>query len=178
MTASETLFIDRSNRSSSLSVFAGAAQTMRARRQSVYIFPEGTRSYARTPTLLPFKKGAFHLAVQAQVPVVPIVVANYAHVLDVGRRVFRAGSVPVSVLPAIDTAGLAAADVDALADRTWRQMADELLRLEVLCGRQPDAPLRAPGRGAAASGRAGADGEPEGHVEGRTGVRKRVGGQG
>lgn len=42
------------------------------------MYPEGTRSHQSDNTLLPFKKGAFHLAVQGQMPLVPIVVSTYA----------------------------------------------------------------------------------------------------
>jgi lysophosphatidate acyltransferase len=73
----------------------GAAEEIKSKRQSVYMFPEGTRSYTKEPTLLPFKKGAFHLAVQAQVPIVPCVVANYSHVLWIKGMVFNSGAVPV-----------------------------------------------------------------------------------
>ena len=69
---------------------------MRSERQSVFIFPEGTRSYAEKPELLPFKKGAFHLAIQAQVPIVPVVAANYSHVLNVKKKIFNGGVVDVS----------------------------------------------------------------------------------
>lgn len=68
---------------------------MRADQQSVFIFPEGTRSYADHATMLPFKKGAFHLAVQAQVPIVPVVVANYSHILSLKRKRFTSGTIPV-----------------------------------------------------------------------------------
>jgi len=93
---SKTVFIDRVNRASARAAFDGAAQTMRSERQSVFIFPEGTRSYAEEPDMLPFKKGAFHLAIQAQVPIVPVVVTNYAHVLNVKRKMFRPGVVDIS----------------------------------------------------------------------------------
>ncbi|KAL8946150.1 MAG: hypothetical protein Q9222_007415, partial [Ikaeria aurantiellina] len=81
MALSGTVFIDRANNASAREAFAGAAKHMLEYRQSVFIFPEGTRSYAREPVLGGFKKGAFHLAVQAQVDVVPVVSACYWGVL-------------------------------------------------------------------------------------------------
>jgi lysophosphatidate acyltransferase len=95
MSLSGTIFIDRKNAKDAREAMKGAADEIRAKRQSVYMFPEGTRSYAKDPTLLPFKKGAFHLAVQAGVPIVPVVVANYSHVLFVKSMRFRSGEIPV-----------------------------------------------------------------------------------
>lgn len=129
MSLSYTVFIDRANRAVARSTFDNAAATMKASRQSVFIFPEGTRSYAEEPTLLPFKKGAFHLAVQAQVPIVPVVCANYDNVLNLKKRRFRPGVVDVTVLPPISTKNCTAADVDALVEKTQKAMLDELVRL-------------------------------------------------
>lgn len=95
MTLSGSIFIDRKNSKDAREAMKGAADEIIARKQSVYMFPEGTRSYAKEPMLLPFKKGAFHLAVQAQVPIVPCVVANYSHVLYVRDLHFGSGSIPV-----------------------------------------------------------------------------------
>lgn len=95
MALSGTVFIDRKNSKDARQAMAGAAREIQTRKQSVYIFPEGTRSYAKDPGLLPFKKGAFHLAVQAGVPIIPIVVANYSHVLYIKGRIFRSGKIPV-----------------------------------------------------------------------------------
>lgn len=111
MLLSKTVFIERKSREQALQAFDNAAKQMREQRQSVFIFPEGTRSYYSQPDLLQFKKGAFHLAVQAQVPIVPIVVANYSEVLDVRRKVFVPGSVPVRVLKPIETKGKTKEDV-------------------------------------------------------------------
>lgn len=69
---------------------------MRQKRQSVFIFPEGTRSYAEGPEMGAFKKGAFHLAVKAGVDIVPVVAANYCGVLSVREQRFRAGCIPVT----------------------------------------------------------------------------------
>ena len=95
MALSGTVFIDRSNRTDALKAFDGAAEEMRRERQSVFIFPEGTRSYARRPEMGAFKKGAFHLAVKAGVPVVPVVCSNYWGVLGAKEWRFRAGRIPV-----------------------------------------------------------------------------------
>lgn len=94
MALSGSIFLDRANSKDAREAMSGAANEMRSKRQSVYMFPEGTRSYAKDPMLLPFKKGAFHLAVQAQVPIVPVVVANYSHVLWIKGLVFRSGRIP------------------------------------------------------------------------------------
>ncbi|KAF9736857.1 hypothetical protein PMIN06_004391 [Paraphaeosphaeria minitans] len=147
MALSKTVFIDRANRTTARAAFDSAADTMRTQRQSVFIFPEGTRSYAEQPELLPFKKGAFHLAIQAGVPVVPIVVANYAHVLNVRKREFHPGVVDVSVLPPISTKGMSAEDVDTLMKKTRDAMLEELVRLSHVGGQGNGVPLpRASGR--------------------------------
>ena len=116
--ASKTIFIDRANSKSARAAFDGAAKEMKRSRQSVYIFVEGTRSYSLTPTLLPFKKGAFHLAVQAQVPVVPAVCENYAHVLVMKggwrRWRFESGTINIRVLKKVETRGLEAGAVDGI----------------------------------------------------------------
>lgn len=127
MWASKTVFIDRADSKSARSAFDNAAQEIRSARQSVYIFPEGTRSYSVEPMLLPFKKGGFHLAVQAQVPVVPVVCENYAHVLVMTggwkKWKFEPGHVKVRVLSKADTKGLDARAVDGMV----KDMRDRML---------------------------------------------------
>jgi lysophosphatidate acyltransferase len=98
MSLAGSVFLDRNNSKDARQVMSGAANEMKEMRQSVYMFPEGTRSYAKEPMLLPFKKGAFHLAVQAQVPIVPVVVANYSHILWIKGMKFKAGSIPIKGL--------------------------------------------------------------------------------
>ncbi len=94
MALSGSIFIDRANSKDAREAMRGAADEIRDKRQSVYMFPEGTRSYTKEPMMLPFKKGAFHLAVQAQVPIVPVVAANYSHVLWIKGFVFKSGKIP------------------------------------------------------------------------------------
>ena len=95
MSLSGTVFIDRKERTAALKAFSDAAEEMRRQSQSVFIFPEGTRSYAEEAKLLEFKKGAFHLAIQAGVHVVPVIVCNYNGILNVKARLFRGGEIPV-----------------------------------------------------------------------------------
>jgi lysophosphatidate acyltransferase len=129
VTLSKTVFIERSSREQAVAAFAQAAEQMHSRRQSVYIFPEGTRSYYDHPDLLPFKKGAFHLAVQAQVPVVPVVVANYSNIFNIKRKIFRPGTIPVKVLEPIQTKGMGKENVDALLEECQAKMLAELKTL-------------------------------------------------
>ncbi|KAL6234987.1 hypothetical protein BDW75DRAFT_150336 [Aspergillus navahoensis] len=129
MALSRTVFIDRANRETAVKAFDSAAEEMRTHRQSVFIFAEGTRSYSEKPELLPFKKGAFHLAVKAGVPIVPVVVENYSHILAPKKLRFEAGSIKVKVLPPISTEGLTAADVDKLTTSTRDSMLKTLLEL-------------------------------------------------
>ncbi|KAL7819381.1 hypothetical protein V8C44DRAFT_136366 [Trichoderma aethiopicum] len=137
MSLSGTIFIDRKNSKDARSAMDGAAAEIRTKRQSVYIFPEGTRSYAKEPMLLPFKKGAFHLAVQSGVPIVPVVVANYSHILYIRGMVFNAGKIPVKVLPPIETKNLTSADVDELTQSTRDLMLKELISLTEKARGQP-----------------------------------------
>lgn len=71
--------IDRSNRQKAFESLRRAGEEIRARSSAVIIFPEGTRS--RTGRMQPFKKGAFMLAVEAGVPIVPTVVVGSFDIL-------------------------------------------------------------------------------------------------
>ena len=95
------VFIDRQNSASAIEAMTPLVDAMRFEGKSVVIAPEGTRTIS--PRLGPFKKGAFHLAMQAGVPVVPIVIHNAIDVAPKGEFVFRSATVDVDVLPPIDT---------------------------------------------------------------------------
>ncbi|MFL5401290.1 MAG: lysophospholipid acyltransferase family protein [Gemmatimonadales bacterium] len=86
-----------------------------ARRVSVMIFPEGTRS--KTAELLPFKDGAFRLAVEAGVPILPLAVSGTRTALPKHDWRFGRSVAEVRVLEPVDTAGLTLADVPALKTR-------------------------------------------------------------
>jgi putative phosphoserine phosphatase/1-acylglycerol-3-phosphate O-acyltransferase len=84
---------------------------MRNQGKSVAISPEGTRSI--TPKLAAFKKGPFHLAMQAGVPIVPIVIHNAGDVAPKGEFVFRPATVEVDVLAPIDTSSWRSESIEA-----------------------------------------------------------------
>ena len=67
-------FIDRSNTRSAIEAMQPAVDRLR-HGMSVVIAPEGTRSL--TPRLGRFKKGAFHIAMQAGAPIVPVVIPQH-----------------------------------------------------------------------------------------------------
>ncbi|KAF2858955.1 putative 1-acylglycerol-3-phosphate acyltransferase [Piedraia hortae CBS 480.64] len=129
MLLSKAVFIQRKSHTKALAAFAGAAEQMHTNKQSVFLFPEGTRSYSPSPTLLPFKKGAFHLAVQAQVPIVPVVAANYSHLFNTKKKTFKPGKVETKVLEPIQTKGLTKDDVNKLLNETREKMLEALISL-------------------------------------------------
>ncbi|MCC6930693.1 MAG: 1-acyl-sn-glycerol-3-phosphate acyltransferase [Gemmatimonadaceae bacterium] len=93
-----------------------AARDRLGKRVSVMMFPEGTRS--RDGELLPFKDGAFRLAIETQSPILPLVVAGTRGCMAKGTFRFQSARARVKVLAPIDVAGLTLADVGALRDRT------------------------------------------------------------
>ncbi|HEX7336395.1 MAG TPA: lysophospholipid acyltransferase family protein [Gemmatimonadales bacterium] len=84
-------------------------------RVSVMIFPEGTRS--KTSELLPFKDGAFRLAIEAGVPILPLAVSGTGTALRKHDWRFGKSVAEVRVLDPVETAGLTLADVPALKAR-------------------------------------------------------------
>jgi putative phosphoserine phosphatase / 1-acylglycerol-3-phosphate O-acyltransferase len=95
------VFVDRGNTGQAKAALAPAVRKLREEGISLVIAPEGTRS--ATPRLGRFKKGAFHIAMQAEVPIVPIVIRNASEVMWRGSQTLHGGTVEVKVLPPIDT---------------------------------------------------------------------------
>jgi 1-acyl-sn-glycerol-3-phosphate acyltransferase len=85
------------------------------RGMNVMIFPEGTRS--RDARLLPFKKGAFRLAIEVGVPVLPVVLSGTAEGFQKGGTTVGPCDAVARILPPVPTRGLTQADAAALRDR-------------------------------------------------------------
>lgn len=103
-------FVDRGNTAQAKKALEPAVRKVRDERISLVIAPEGTRSV--TPRLGRFKKGAFHIAMQAEVPMVPIVMRNVGEVMWRGAQTISPGRVEVVVLPPVDTSDWAVEDLD------------------------------------------------------------------
>jgi 1-acyl-sn-glycerol-3-phosphate acyltransferase len=84
-------------------------------RVSVMIFPEGTRS--KTADLLPFKDGAFRLAIEAGVPILPLALSGTGTALPKHGWRFGRSAAHLRVLEPVETAGLTLADVPSLKAR-------------------------------------------------------------
>jgi 1-acyl-sn-glycerol-3-phosphate acyltransferase len=93
------------------------------KRVSVMIFPEGTRS--PTGAMLPFKDGAFRLAIETGAPILPIVVAGTRDCIRKGSGIFNRAEAEVRTLEPIPTSGLGPDDVTQLRDRVAALIARE-----------------------------------------------------
>ncbi len=105
----DVAFVNRGNSAQARKALEPAVQKLRE-GISLVIAPEGTRS--ATPALGPFKKGAFHVAMQAGVPIVPIVIRNSGELMWRGASTIRSGSVQIAVLPPVPAAGWTAGELD------------------------------------------------------------------
>lgn len=105
----DVAYIDRSNTEAARKGLEPAVEALKSGK-SIAIAPEGTRS--PTPRLLPFKKGPFHIAMQAAVPVVPIVMRNCGEIMAAHSMVIHSGEVDVAVLEPVSTEGWTKENLD------------------------------------------------------------------
>ncbi len=106
--------VDRSDPEKAKASISRGAVSLRA-GNSFLIFPEGTRS--RTGQLLPFKKGGFIMAIEAQAPIIPVAVQGGRAAMRKGSAVVRPVHVSVRIGKPIPTAGLTIDDRDDLIAR-------------------------------------------------------------
>jgi len=98
--AAGAVFVDRDNTAKAIEALGPAVEALRHGR-SLIIAPEGTRS--TTASVGAFKKGAFRLAMDAEVPIVPVVFRNVLDALPKGALVVRPAVIEAVVLPPVDT---------------------------------------------------------------------------
>ena len=134
-----TIFIERDCPNNSHSTMNQAAETVRQKKViqlsnrtcviqkinclflqlKLWVFPEGTR--CKGTEMLPFKKGAFYIAIAAQLPISPVVYSRY-HFLDHKQKRFDPGEVVMTVLPPISTKGMTMDELPELMDRVRNLM--------------------------------------------------------
>jgi 1-acyl-sn-glycerol-3-phosphate acyltransferase len=116
--------IDRSNRERARETVAAATARIRSGR-SFGVFAEGTR--AKPGEFLPFKKGAFYMAAQAGVPVVPVAIKNTDHLMGKGTGEARRGTIEMIILPPVSTTGFSTdEDVKRLVSHVHSLIAQQL----------------------------------------------------
>ena len=103
--------VDRADREQAFASISKGAESLRE-GNTFLIFPEGTRS--RTGALLPFKKGGFIMAIEAQAPIVPVAIQGGRNAMKKGSAFVRPVNVSVRIGKPVSTAGLSMTDRDAL----------------------------------------------------------------
>jgi len=119
-----TLFINRDT--SAQTAINKQANAITERKSKILFFPEGTRN--QSDALLPLKKGSFHLAIQAQCSIQPIVVSRYTF-LDSKAKIFGRGHSIIKILPVVETKGLKKTDVEALVSNVQKIMQENFEKL-------------------------------------------------
>ncbi|AVU75739.1 1-acylglycerol-3-phosphate O-acyltransferase [Pseudomonas sp. Fig-3] len=112
------VLIDRGNAIKARQSMLTTTHTLQHEDTSIWVFPEGTRNLGED--LLPFKKGAFQMAIAAGVPIVPVCVSSYIKHMRLNR--WRGGDILIRSLPAIPTAGLSLDDMPQLIAQCREQM--------------------------------------------------------
>jgi 1-acyl-sn-glycerol-3-phosphate acyltransferase len=120
------LLIDRNNRTKAHGTIAEVVNAFNNRKISFWMFPEGTRSRGRG--LLPFKTGAFHAAIAAGVPIIPVCVSNTSNKINLNR--LNNGLVIVEMLQPIDTRNWGKDQVRELATHCREIMLAKIAELD------------------------------------------------
>jgi 1-acyl-sn-glycerol-3-phosphate acyltransferase len=121
------VMVSRGDPASRLRALEQARDRLR-KKVSVMIMPEGTRS--TTSELLKFHDGAFRLAIEAGVPILPIALAGTRHCIAKGSLLVGRARAIARVLPPVETTGLTLADVPALRDRVRDMIVEARLALQ------------------------------------------------
>jgi putative phosphoserine phosphatase / 1-acylglycerol-3-phosphate O-acyltransferase len=119
----DVVYVDRGNTVQAKEALAPVVERLRS-GISMAIAPEGTRT--PTPRLRPFKKGAFHIAMQAGVPIVPIVIRNAGDVMWRSSFFVRPGEVDVAVLAPVSTDGWTVEQLDERVAEMERRFSETL----------------------------------------------------
>ena len=104
------VLIDRGNHKKAMESMEITKRALREKKTNMWFFAEGTRNHGKN--MLPFRKGGFITAIHAGVPIVRVCVSPYLEGFSMDN--FDNGLVNIEVLPAIETTGIDAEDVEKL----------------------------------------------------------------
>ena len=113
--ASNNIMVDRKAKGKNGSSIELAVERLNADDCYIWIFPEGTRSQGGK--MEGFKRGAFQMAIRAQVPIIPMVSKPLKSVLDVPSKIAKGGLHEIQILRPISTIGMTEADLPTLIER-------------------------------------------------------------
>jgi 1-acyl-sn-glycerol-3-phosphate acyltransferase len=114
--------IDRKNAQMNLPKINESIQRVIDNKNSIMIFPEGTRSNQKD--LLPFKKGAAHVAKQFDLPIIPVVTHNSHNLMIKGSVWFKSGKIHVQILDPITN--IEDYDIDELTNLIYLKVSENL----------------------------------------------------
>ncbi|MGO2161369.1 MAG: 1-acylglycerol-3-phosphate O-acyltransferase [Vibrio toranzoniae] len=120
------ILINREDKSKARDTIKQVAEDIHRRDLSVWVYPEGTRSKGRG--LLPFKTGAFRMAIEAGVPITPMCTSTTHNKIDLNR--INNGIVITEMLEPIDVTEYKLSDAKALANRCHALMAEKIAQLD------------------------------------------------
>lgn len=111
LSRSPSVFVDRTTARKAVATIAQAAESIRG-GNSMVVFPEGERTYSGETAR--FMKGAFRLAIQAGVPLVPVAIVDAYSVFDERKRASRPGVVRVVIGEPLQTEGRSSRDAPVM----------------------------------------------------------------
>jgi 1-acyl-sn-glycerol-3-phosphate acyltransferase len=123
---SGNVLIDRKNKRSAHGTMDQVGDAIRNKKTSIWMMPEGTRSHGRG--ILPFKKGAFFTAINAQIDIMPICISTFDGHLDFSK--IKSGTVIIKALPAVNVQGLTKRDVGELTEKCHKLVSENVKKMD------------------------------------------------
>jgi 1-acyl-sn-glycerol-3-phosphate acyltransferase len=125
--ASLNILVDRNDKNSRASSLSRSLRALQSGR-SIVIFPEGGIVFKQLPYMgNPLKDGAFIMAIQQQVPIVPMSFHNNHHIMDEKSMLMRPGVLHVEIHPPLETKGLTMEDLPVLREKVFESIQNPIL---------------------------------------------------
>ena len=124
--------VDRESKMSKYKTMIQCAEAL-SNNVSIAIFPEGTIPKNNNPDMIPFKEGAFGVAIEKQIPIVPVTFPyNWIILPDDGKFIPRRHLMKVIIHEPIETRGMTVNDIDALKEKTFKVIDEEIRKYNKL----------------------------------------------